>query len=179
MNRPLIEYLPSFIQKSNIYQAIFGSSEPELEDLEAAVDDLEKQLNIDTATWALDIYEKDLGIVTDHNKSLSDRRSVIKSLERGTGKVDADLIKSVADAYANGDATVAFNGNILITFTSVLGRPPNIADLFKAVEDIKPAHLQALYFYKYLFISEIHNVMTLTEMESRELTDFAPFEPVV
>lgn len=143
------------MQKSTIYQAVFGSSEPELTDLNAAVDDLEKQLNIDTATWALDIYEKDLGIKTEHNKPLSDRRSVIKSKERGTGKVDAGMLETVADSYVNGDAVVTFDGSIQLAFTGILGIPPNMEDLQGVIENLKPAHLAIFYHYLYRRHSEL------------------------
>ncbi len=179
MIKPLIEYLPSFMQNSNIYKSIFEADEVEIIEFEDAIEDLELQLSIDTATWALDIYEKDLGIETDTSKPYSERRSVIKSRERGTGKVDTDLIKSVADAYANGDADVDFNGNIIVTFTSVLGRPPNLEDLIEAIKDIRPAHLLVEYKYKYLVISMVHDTMTINNMESQLLTNFAPFEPVI
>jgi hypothetical protein len=179
MNKPLIEYLPSFMQNSKTYEAIFGADEAELIEFENSIEDLELQLNIDTATWALEIYEKDLGIKTDTSKSLYERRSVIKSKERGTGKVDADLIKKVVDAYANGDADVDFNDIIYITFTSVLGRPPNLGDLTNAVEGIKPAHLAVEYLYKYLVIAHIDETMTIEEVETQPLTNFAPFEPIL
>ena len=143
------------MQKSNIYRAIFGAGEPELTELETAIDDLEKQLNIDTATWALEIYEKDLGIKTDLSKPLSDRRSVIKSKERGTGKVDAEMLETVADSYVNGDANVTFNGSIQLAFTSILGVPPNMDDLERVLDDLKPAHLAIFYHYLYRRHSEL------------------------
>lgn len=149
MNRPLIEYLPSFMQKSKIYQAIFGAGEPELTELETAIDDLEKQLNIDTATWALEIYEKDLGIKTDENKPLAERRSLIKSKERGTGKVGAELIKTVVAVYTNGGVGVAFDGHIIVIFNDVYGIPPNMQDVYDALSEIIPAHLDLDYVFLY------------------------------
>jgi hypothetical protein len=105
-------------------------------------------MSVDTATWALAIYESEMGIPIDQIKPIADRRSVIKSKMRGFGKVDSALIKIVADSFTNGDVDVSFSsGTIKITFTSVIGIPPNIEDLQAAIEEIKPAHLAVLYVY--------------------------------
>lgn len=170
------------MQKSAIYQAVFGASEPELTELETAIDDLEKQLNIDTATWALEIYEKDLGIEVDSTKSLYERRSVIKSKERGTGKVDADLIKKVVDAYSNGDADISFDGVIHVAFVNVYGIPPNMEDLINAVEEIKPAHLGILFSYTYLTWNEFDSYnKSWDEWDALDLTwdEFETYREVI
>lgn len=166
MNRPLIEYLPSFMQKSSIYKSLFNASELEIQELETAIEDLRKQLDINTATWALDIYEKDLGIPTNISKPLSDRRSVIKSKERGTGKVDAGMLKTVVDSYTNGDADIAFDGSIHVSFTSIVGVPPNMDDLELVIEELKPAHIALLYYYLF----RMHS--SLTTYTHGDLTTF-------
>ena len=142
--------LPRFMRKSKVYEAIFGAEAAQMERREEVIDDLCRQLSVDTATWALAIYEAELGIPIDVSKPLSERRSAIKAKMQGFGKVDAALIKLVADAFTNGDVDVNFSdGTIEITFTSVIGVPPNIEDLHAAIEEIKPAHLAVLYVYLY------------------------------
>ena len=112
------------------------------------------------------------------NKPLSDRRSVIKSKLRGSGKVDHIQIKLVADAYTNGDVVVSFNGHIVVKFTSNYGIPPNLDDVKNALEDVKPAHLAIDYEFRYLLIKDIHNVLTLSEMEQAPLNKFAGGEAI-
>ncbi len=138
------------MQKSNVYKSMFGAEEAEINLIEQRIADLNAQLNIDTATWALDIYEKDLGIPVDINKPYSERRAVIKSKERGSGKVDAELLKTVADAYANGEANVDFDGKIHIRFTSILGIPENQDDLEEVVDSLRPAHLEVIFHFLYM-----------------------------
>lgn len=169
----LIDYLPPFLQKSSVLNGIFTSEDQQLANLRLNIDDVKKQLSIDTATWGLVFFEKELGITTDLSKPLDERRSVIKSKWRGTGKVDATLIKTVVDAYTNGQVEVGFNGNITVKFTGIYGIPPNLDDAKKAVEDISPAHLRILYEFAYLLIKDIHGVMTLTEIEQTHLNKFA------
>jgi len=169
----LLEYLPPYERNSKIFQEIMKAEQIEFDRLAIDIEDLEKQLNIDTATWGLAIYERELGIKTNLNKPLEERRSVIKSKWRGTGKVDRALIKAVVDAYTNGGVEVGFDGRIIITFNDVKGIPPNLEDAQRAIEDISPAHLAIIYEFAYLLIKEIHEVVTLNEMEQIPLHKFA------
>lgn len=169
----LLEYLPPYERNSKIFQEIMKAEQIEFDRLAIDIEDLEKQLNIDTATWGLAIYERELGIKTNLNKPLEERRSVIKSKWRGTGKVDWALIKAVVDAYTNGGVEVGFDGRIIITFNDVKGIPPNLEDAQRAIEDISPAHLAIIYEFAYLLIKEIHEVVTLNEMEQIPLHKFA------
>lgn len=137
------------------------------------LEDFKNQLSVNTATWGLAIYEKELGIKTDINKDINDRRSVVNSKARGNGKVDATLIKMVADAWSNGDCIVTFDGKINIKFTSVYGTPSNLDDLKRVIDEIKPAHLGILYAFAYLLIKDIEGTMTLQELESTKLNKFA------
>jgi hypothetical protein len=143
----LLSYLPPFLRKSKIYVEIFNTDEQQIASLNTNIQEIEAQLNVDTATWGLAIYEKELGIKTDLNKSFNDRRSVIKSKLRGTGKIGVMQLKLVADAYTNGNVEISFDGKINIHFTSVRGIPPNMYDLETVIEEIKPAHLGVTYAY--------------------------------
>lgn len=161
------------MRNSKVIQSVFTSEEQQFTLLNSSIEDIKKQLDIDTATWGLVVYEKELKIPTNLNKPLNDRRSVIKSKLRANGKVDSIQIKLVADAYTNGDVLVSFNGHIVVKFNSVYGIPPNLEDLKFAIEDVKPAHLAVDYEFNYLLIKEIHNLMTLAEMEQIPLNKFA------
>lgn len=141
----MILQLQSFQRKSKIYETIFNAEGKQFDNRDAIIEDLKLQLSVDTATYALAIYETELGIVTDTSKTLAERRSVIKSKIRGTGQVDAALIKLVADSFTNGDVDVSFDGSITVTFTSIIGIPTNIEDLENAIEEIRPAHLAVIY----------------------------------
>lgn len=169
----LLEYLPPYAQNSRTFQQTTSSIDEEFKLFNSSSDDVEMQFSLDTATWGLSIYEKELGIKTDLNKSYEDRRSVVKSKWRGKGKVDAKLIKIVADAWTNGDVEVTFDGKINIKFNSIYGIPSNLDDLKNALEDIKPAHLRILYQFAYLLIKDINESKTLVEMEQIPLNQFA------
>ena len=169
----LKSYLPPFLSNTQLFTEIFGAKGQELDSIDVSIADLNAQFDVDTATWALDRYENELGIATDYTKPLDYRRSVIKSKWRGTGKLDATLIKTVCDAFTNGDVQVTFDGTIHVKFNSVLGIPPNMDDLGVAVEQIKPAYLLLDYLFSYLLISDIDQVMTIDELQLTTLDKFA------
>lgn len=142
-------YLPPIVANTQTFSEVCSAEGNEFDTLHAKIADIKLQLNIDTATWGLDIYEKDLRITTDYTKALDYRRSVIKSKSRGNGKLNATMIKLVCDSFSNGNVQVSFDGTIHVKFTSVKGIPPNMSDLQNAVEQIKPAYLLLDYLYTY------------------------------
>ncbi|MCM3411454.1 putative phage tail protein [Metabacillus litoralis] len=173
MSDSLIKKVPGFLRKSETFKEVFSSEEVQIKAIESNLEDIRLQMDVDTATWGLDIFEKELNIPTDKNKPYSERRSVIKSKLRGSGKVDASLIKIVADSYTNGNVDVSFTGRINIKFNSLLGIPPNITDLQNALDDVKPTHLAIAYEFAYLLIKDINNKMTINELQATQLNKFA------
>lgn len=145
----MILQLQAFQRNSKVYNQIFNVEGLQFGSRDEAIEDLKLQLVVDTATWGLEIYESELDIVTDNSKPLLERRSVIKSKMRGTGQVNSALIKLVSDSYTNGDVDVLFDGSIIVKFVSVKGVPPNIEDLEKVIDDIKPAHLNYSFVFTY------------------------------
>jgi hypothetical protein len=160
---------------------MYNAQQGELNNYNAAVQDIINQCFVESATWGLSNWESFLGITTDHSKDIDYRRSVIRAKLRGYGTVTIDFIKNVSESFTNGQVDVIDNPaaySFEVKFIDALGAPPNILDLQNAINDIKPAHLAVTYTFKYLLIKQIDGVMTLNEMQSRKLTDFAPFIPV-
>ena len=172
-SKNLINSLHRTQRKDPVTIEIMEAVESSFDDTLNDINDLKLQLDIDTATWGLMVYEKELGIKTNLSQSYDTRRSIIKAKLRGAGKLDAVKIKMVADAWANGDCQVTFDGKLNISFDSIYGVPDNLIDLKNALEDVKPAHLGILYNFVYLLIENIHEVMTIEEMETKELGEFA------
>ncbi len=168
----LKSYLPSLLSDIDIFDELLNAEGAEFDRIHANIDDIKLQLNIDTATWGLDVYEKDLGIITDHTKNLDYRRSVIKSKSRGSGKLNATMIKLVCDSFSNGNVQITFDGVIHVKFTSVKGIPPNMNDLKVAVNEIKPAYLLLDYLYAYLLIKDVQG-MTIGQLQQTKLDQFA------
>jgi hypothetical protein len=169
----MLNSLPTYLRKSDVFIQVLNAEGKTVQVLKSDILDIQKQLDVDTATWGLDIYERELGIPTDISKPLEDRRSIVKSKLRGSGKLDATLVKVVADAHTNGAVEVSYDGRINIKFTAFYGIPPNLDDLKNSLDEIKPAHKEITYIFKYLLIKEIHNVMTITDIQNTPLSKFA------
>lgn len=181
MTKPTMSYLPGYYLEIEEFRHVTDTEDVEFNSLEAAVEDTYRQFHPETATWGLARWEKDLKIMTIPSKPIGERRSVVISKMRGSGKVSASMIKNVADSYDRGqvDVTVFPSGYyFVIQFIGTIGLPPNMEDLKAAIEEIKPAHLEARYSFRYLVIREIHHVMTINEINSTPLNKFAGGVPI-
>lgn len=151
----ILKLLHRILRNDIISNEIARTTGNYIDNIEFEINDVQNQFFLDTATWGLDIFEKELDIDTISSKNYSDRRSVISAKWRGAGKLTLELIKQTADAFVNGDIDVTFTGIINIDFTSNVGKPPNIEDVYKAIEDIKPAHLGVKYIFRFRTNSEV------------------------
>lgn len=169
-------YLPEYYDGVLEMDQLMISEGTEIDQLNVRIDELLDQYYPESATWALSRYERDLHITPEAGKPVEQRRSVIISKMRGNGKVSGSLIKSVAQAYDGGKVDVAVTPGeykIIITFIDTLGTPPNLGDLKKALDDIKPAHLTLVYGFRFLLVKDIHSVMTYNQLQQTQYNKFA------
>lgn len=130
----------------------------EVEKAQTAAADLLLQLNVDTATWGLGLWEDAYGIPRDVTKPYDFRRSQIKSKRRSAGTTTVSMIKNVAESFSNGEVEVTEHNSEYrfdVKFVGVHGIPPSIADLSAAIDEIKPAHLAYAYIYTYITWSDV------------------------
>lgn len=176
MGQVLLDHLPDYysgVREIRLLSQIEGN---ELDGLSASFEEAFNQRFVDTATWGLARWEKELGINPTAGQPYDQRRSVIRSKMRGTGTVSEAMIKSVAEAYDGGTVTVMAQPELYrftVKFIDTKGIPNNLEDLETAIEEIKPAHLAVQYNFSFLLIREIENVMTLNEIETIPLSKFA------
>ncbi|MNB98372.1 hypothetical protein D3C75_456210 [compost metagenome] len=150
----LTKNLHKLVRNDPLTNEINGSIGLSMDNFDEQMDDFIAQIDINTATWALPVYEKELGIVTDINKAITERREQVISRWRVTGKTGAAEIKLVADSYLNGDVEVVLDNGVTIEFTSIYGVPTGIEDLKKVLHSIVPAHLRVNYTFRYALYSE-------------------------
>ncbi|MFM9276469.1 YmfQ family protein [Paenibacillus jiagnxiensis] len=172
----LFSYLPGYYSTSRIMGSMMDAQGGEMDLLYAALNETVDQFFVSTATWGLERWESELGISTDLTKPIEQRRAVVESKLRGAGSFTGRLVKNVAEAYDGGTVDVTFQPqewSFTVKFVDTIGIPPNLEDLKAVIEEIKPAHLAVEYEFSYLLIRDIHEVMTLTEMEQTLLHKFA------
>lgn len=178
----MLAYVNQGLRDVNYYNDIMSAEGAEIDRFFFNAQNLTEQYFVEKANWGLEQWELFLGIPIDKTKPDSFRRSTIIAKIRGTGVVTVEMIKNVAESFANGEVEVIENlapYTFKIKFVGVLGAPPNIEDLFNAINEIKPAHMSVVYEYRYLLINQVHNVLKINEIQQRKLTDFSPFLPVV
>lgn len=175
----LLNMLHKVYRKDNWIGQLFQTAGLELDNVSTAIDEINNQYFINTATdWGLKLYEWELGI-TKPSKKLEARRSTVEAKWKTGGKVDIALLQAVADSWKNGEIDVTFpDGKIHITFVGDYGVPTDLEDLYAALDEVKPAHLAIVYTFRYLLIKDIHEVMTLKEVESTTLRKFAGGEAI-
>ena len=140
----LLEYLPSFYHNSDVIKSFMESNSIEVDTLKAYIEDLIKNLYIKTATWGLDLFEEELGLVTDKSISYEERRERILAKKRGNGTTTKAMIKNTAEAFSGGEVEVIENFNdysFVVKFVGVKGIPKNLTLFKNMIEEIKPAHL--------------------------------------
>lgn len=168
---------PEYYQDVGEMQALAAAEGSQLDRLRAELAEQLQQRFASTATWGLEDWERELGITAQSVMPLEQRRAVVRSKIRGFGKFSGQLLKSVAQAYENGQIEVGYDpavSTFTIRFVSTLGLPPNLADLKAAVGDVLPAHLLVKYVFRYLLVREVQG-LKLQNLELRKLSDFAPF----
>lgn len=171
MLKPLIKYFPEYYQKSGVVENICQGQEEGLNELAENVTNAQDQLFPDTATTLLSRWERIYGIIPDESKPIDERRSYLMSKMRGQGTCTEELIKNVAESFANGEVELIedySNYNFKIKFISSKGAPPNLDDLTAAIEEIKPAHLNFEYLY-------IYNTWAMIEDESMTWTQASAY----
>lgn len=149
----LIDLLPGLHAASPETVDLQGAFGQEITAVQAARDDFMLQLNMDTATWGLSLWEALYGIEPDVSKSYAYRRTRIKSKMRGAGTTTAALIQNVAESFSNGAVEIIetpVEYRFDVKFVGSLGIPPNMDDLSAAIEQIKPAHLAYAYIFVYM-----------------------------
>lgn len=163
MGREWLGHLPSFYDGNKEFRLLAEAEGEELDSLLVASEASFDQRFVDSATWGLVRWERELGVTPYAGQPYDQRRAVIRSKLRGTGTVTAKLIKSVAEAYANGEVEVTEDYGVYkvtVTFVSMLGVPPNLADLEQAIRGVLPAHLQIEYMFIYITFGELEDYGT-------------------
>lgn len=154
----LFSYLPGYYETSRIMRSDAETKGQEMDLLYAALNETLDQFFVRTATWGLEIWERELDIAVDLAKPIEQRRSVVESKLRGGGVFSGKMVRNVAAAYEQGEIDVEFRPQewaFTITFVGTRGLPPNLDDLKAAIENIKPAHLAVEYAFTYLRWDEL------------------------
>lgn len=128
------------------------------------------KLNLDQVRY----YERLLGIGSGEDKSLPDRRAAIQAAWNVDKKPSLSSIQAICDGWEKGGVIASYEpGELTLKFIGAVGIPANVDDLKGSLERAVPAHIVIHYAYRYLLISEVHEAMTLQELNAAPLSSFA------
>lgn len=147
----LLNKLPNFYKQADSIVDIQGSLEKERNILEENIKKLINDLFVITSE-NIERWEKLVGIKPDVSKALEFRKSNVIARIRGKGTTTVDLIRNVSISYSNGEVDVIEdneNYKFIVKFVGQKGIPLNLDDLKKAIDEIKPAHLEVEYQFVY------------------------------
>lgn len=161
-NKPdLMSYLPDYYHEVLEMKELQERLAEEAGLLLSAIPDAADQLIVESATWGLDRWEKELGLTTDIEKSYASRREMIIAKRRGNGTTTPEMIRRTAAAFSGGDVKVVEVPNeysFEVHFVGTLGIPQNMAGLIHTLEEIKPAHLSYSFVYTYTWWATLESI---------------------
>lgn len=147
----LTKYVPIFIQQMREFQQTYTSQGYEIGREQLALEDLDEQGYVGTATWGLVLWENVLGIKTNANLSDELRRKNILQQLRTTETTTASLLENVGKdltgirVWVEEEPEKSHINVFLMTRDAI----PNNLEIFRRlIEALKPAHLTyTLTFY--------------------------------
>lgn len=163
MAKELKLYLPIILQDIADYEALSNAETPFMQDLEDKTNQIVEDSFLSTMSESrLVEWENALGLIAT-NSSLTQRRSLVLSRFRGTGKLSKTLIRAIVNAFTGGGAMVAFEDGVV----KVGVTPPTstFADfsIHKVTEELlkrKPAHLLMTVELSYISWGQIRNAFS-------------------
>lgn len=151
MNK-LLKNMSSYYYKSSVMLNLTDALQVGINDYDENIKSTLRQFYIQEADKTIERYEKEYRIDIDRSKSIEERRNVVLAKMRGTGTVTKAMIKNVAMSFAMTDVDVLEyprEGYFKIKFLNKVGIPKSFEDLKKAINEIKPSHLNVEYELKY------------------------------
>lgn len=143
--RDLTSYLPEAYDGSPESLAVQNAIQPEMARLWSAKEDFLLQLNVDTATWGLRLWEEAVGLGYDPELGADVRRGRVKVKLRGAVTTTPEVVKELVAAFVDGTVELEEyprESAVVITITGT-GAPLLLEDRIAAsLKYVMPAHLR-------------------------------------
>ena len=136
----LLKLLHKLYRKDRFALELIRTISKQLEESEKNIEEIGKQQYLDSASWGLDIFEKELN-VKGKTKPTEQRQAVIKAKWHGAGKLTLLLIQRTLQSYITGDIIVKFQKRLLITMQGKKLEAIDFYDVTHTIEEVKPAHI--------------------------------------
>ena len=154
----LTKLVPEFVMEKVEMKKLYIAQGYEIGYFQHVLEDIIKQCFIETATWGLERWEGLFGIKTNHSLTYEQRREILRAKLRVQGTTTMQMIKDTAAAFSGGDVDVIednAHSRFVVRFVGIKGIPRNMQDFISMLEQIKPAHLDYGFEYRYTIWDEI------------------------
>ncbi len=154
----LEKYVPLFIVDISEMDAIYRAQGYEVGKAHALMDSLFDQSVPHLATWDLDHWEQMLAISNPDSVDDETRQILVMEKLAGAQTLTAERIAEIAANVTGEEVTVQEEPEkykFSILFTSSYGIPNHIKLFKRIVEQLKPAHLQCEFSYRYVIWNEL------------------------
>ena len=143
----MLTFTDWYYQESKIMQSILDTQGIEIDAVRDKLKDILNQFYVDTATWGLDLWERELNI-QDTSGDYAERRNRIKLYLAKPVSVTPQFLCTLTNRYLN-DKSAAIIEHIQDYCFDVCFNNGSLFDwegLQEAIEIYKPAHLGVKYF---------------------------------
>lgn len=140
----MLSYVSPIYQNCREMTARTQAVGTEHDKLQLTIREILDQFYIETATWALDIWEKEFGIIVRPRDSNEVRRTRILTKLKGPGPFTLTAAKSLANVYSRNKTADCVNIPGQYAFQTIHEADDliDLGGLKVAFEEMKPAHLE-------------------------------------
>lgn len=154
----LKENMPSDYLTSKIVNDVTYPLDLENDFLVDKIISMIKEFNVSTATTTLHRYEEQYALPQNPSITIEERRSRVKAKMRSNGVINKKTLQKIVNAWSNADVEVIEDFNnytVTIEFVSVVGIPSRIEDVYAAVKEVIPAHLNVIYKFRFNTVKDL------------------------
>ncbi|AIY79233.1 hypothetical protein U728_1068 [Clostridium botulinum 202F] len=157
----LKDYVPSFLSGDKILSKVYEEQQKQVDSTNEDIQNLINQCFIETATWGLDTWEKELGIQNNINYSYAIRRSRILAKLKGQGTTTIEAIKNICKSFVEDVEVIEHNPEYYfeIDLLSHSGFPSGFDTLYDSIREVKPSHLGVNYILRAITETDFRVVM--------------------
>ena len=157
------KYVPPFLQTDPVLSQLYKTQGYEIGKINYYIQDIINQAFITTATWGLKYWEEEFGIKTVETDSYEVRRKRLLAKKRGQGVTTKHKLETVAKSFLHEDDSVKVELHneeyyYKMFLNSEHGFPKEMQDLYDAIEEINPAHLEVQFILRAITKSDLRIV---------------------
>ncbi len=142
----MIDLLPAYYRKSKVVIDLYNVIQKAIVKTQTDISNMDIQLFITTAT-EFEKHEKDVGL-SAISADIETKRSRVISRIQGNSLLTIAELEKLVNIYDKTGCTVTEdykNYTVHIVFSGRTGKPYNLEEIQKAIDEVKPAHIKIEY----------------------------------